>query len=441
MGWTSDEQPIRKKSNIEKSTKILLGVIAVVVLIIILIIIMLINVQKNMIILIIDGKEKKDYDINKLISNNEAESYINIEEFAKLVGYEYHKGEYKSFSNEENKCYVKGDNETATFYLEDNIINKVSLDDESEEYKEHKVEKKLIKINDKLYATKEAIQIAFNVQVTKKENVIYIKTLDYIVKVNNNNALKWGYKNITEQNFENKKALLYDRLIVKKEDGLYKIIDCNNTTEIVPDKYEEIQFSESEQNFLVTNNIEKVGIINLEGKVEIDPIYDSITLLNKKKNFYIVEENDKFGIVESGKNKVISTKYDEIGCNITSINNNGTKKNVNSVITIEECDGIVVKKGDKYGVIDFEEKIIVPFEVDSIYSIENAGKIEYFMIYNGEELNIIDMLIEQGIIEDPYKEKEENKIDKNDIQKSDNIISNNNAIITNSSNSISNNIV
>lgn len=247
--------------------------------------------------------------------------------------------------------------------------------------------------------------------------------------------MKWGYKDITEQNFENKKALLYDRLIVKKDGGLYKIINCSNTTEIVPDKYEEIQFSESEQNFLVTNSAEKVGIINLEGKVEIEPIYDSITLLDKKNNLYIVEENEKFGIVESGENKVISIKYDEIGCNITSVNNNEVKKDVTPVTTIEECNGIVVKKGDKYGVIDFEEKTIVPFEVDYIYSIEDDGKIEYFMIYNGEELNIIDMLIEQGIIEDPYKEKEDNK---NDTQESNNTISNN---VTNTISSNLNNAV
>ena len=52
-------------------------------------------------------------------------TYINIKEFAKLVGYEYHEGEYKGFTNEKNKCYVKGPIETASFYANDNKVNKL----------------------------------------------------------------------------------------------------------------------------------------------------------------------------------------------------------------------------------------------------------------------------------------------------------------------------
>ena len=57
---------------------------------------------------------------------NKAESQ-SIEEFAKIVGYEYHKGEYKSFSNEEDKCYVAGKYETTTFYLNENQDSSIVL--------------------------------------------------------------------------------------------------------------------------------------------------------------------------------------------------------------------------------------------------------------------------------------------------------------------------
>lgn len=407
MGWTNEETQVADKKKKENSSKILLGIIACVVFIIILLIVMILIIQMNVTTLIIDGEEKVDYDITKLISDINGVTYINIEEFSKLIGYEFHKGEYKSFSNEEDKCYVTGKYETATFYLNEDKINKLPIDSGlNDVYRENLVKNPVEMINNKLYATKEAIEVAFNVSISKKEESLTIITLEHLVKFDNGNAIKWGYTDITSQTFENKKALLYDRLIVKKEDGMFKIINRDNTKEIVPDKYSDIQFSESEQEFWVTNSSNKVGILDLNGKIKIEPIYDSISILDKKQNLYIVEKNQKFGILESGKKEIIEPQYDEIGCNIESVEIKGNNKNVNPVITIEECDGIVVKQGEKYGVIDLKNNIIVPFQVDSIYSIENdEEELEYFMIYNGEELNILAMLIEQGIIKDPKKEE------------------------------------
>lgn len=437
MGWTNmEEEKNNNKKGMETSSKILLGIIGCVVLIILLIVIMLLNIKMTAVSLLINGEEKIDYSIDKLVLNSESTTYINIQEFARLVGYEYHKGEYKSFSNEEDKCYVKDQNETATFYLNENKINKLPVESSfNEAYKEHLVKSPAKIINNKMYATKEAIEIAFNSSVTISENSITINTLKDLLKTANANAIKWGYTDITSQTFENKKALLYDRLIVKKENGMYKIINYKNTQEIVPDKYTDIQFSESEQQFLVTNSLGKVGILDLDGKIEIEPIYDSISVLDKKQNLYIIEKNAKYGILKNGDKEIITPKYDAIGCNLAEIEINGTKKAVNPVVTIEECDGIVVKQADKYGVIDIKDNIIVPIQVDSIYSLNNEkNELEYFMIYNGEELNIIKMLVEQGIIEDPKA-----KVNTQEDNENTNTIENvNNTITTNSQNKITN---
>ena len=446
MGWTSEESQVTGKKKKVNSSKILLGIIACVVFIIILLIVMILVIQMNVTTLIIDGEEKLDYDIAKLISDINGVTYINIEEFSKLINYEFHKGEYKSFSNEEDKCYVTGKHETATFYLNEDKVNKLPIDSElSEEYREHFVKEPVKMINDKLYAAKEAIEIAFNVSMAKKEDTLTIVTLDYIVKLDNANVVKWGYEEIISQNFENKKASLYDRLIVKKEDGMFKIINRNNTAEIVPDKYLEIQFSESEQEFRVINNQNKVGILDLDGKVKIEPVYDSISILDREQSLYVVETNQKFGILEAGKKEIIEPKYDAIGCNKEIIEVNGYKKEVNPVITIKECEGIVAKQGEKYGVIDLKNNIIVPFEVDSIYSIKNdKEELEYFMIYNEKELNILAMLIEQGIIKDPKQEEivpdNSNTIVQNTVIQNNTIINENNINISNTiTNTISKN--
>ena len=126
MGWTSDEPQVIK-NKMEMSTKILIAIIACIILIITLILILLANIQSTTFNLSIDGKIKAKYDINKLISKIDEITYINIEEFAKLVGYEYHGGEYKSFTIEKGKCYVQGSEETATFYVNDNKVCKLPL--------------------------------------------------------------------------------------------------------------------------------------------------------------------------------------------------------------------------------------------------------------------------------------------------------------------------
>lgn len=472
MGWSSDE-PQEKK--METSTKILIAIIACVILIIILILILLFNIQTNTFNLFIDGKSQSNYDISKLIAEIDEVTYINIEEFAKLVGYEYHGGEYKSFTIEEGKCYVQGIEETASFYANDNKVCKLPLNELQEEYREYAT-KNTIKIkDDKMYAPIEAINLAFNVVIDKKEKSLSIYTLSGLVASYDKNVKDWGYSGITDQNFENQKALLYGYIIVNKENGLYKIIDNKNTKEIVPDKYKAIEFSENTQEFLVTNSLGQVGIINLDGTTKIEPTYESIALLDKKEGLYLVQKNKKYGVVKSGNATVIPTEYDSIGltnlsaesiidnkyyiydtlipvcqnnkwgafdktgnlvlkleydgigCTSTSVEINEVKKTVEPVFLIEECNGIVVEKGEKYKLVDVTGKELISTAVDAIYIYEGSEneKYNYYMLYNNKQLNIIEELIKAGLIEDSEKEKEEN-------ENSENINTNNTNTNTNS---------
>ena len=468
MGWTSEEIKPTKKS-METSTKILIAIIACVVMIITLILFLLLNIKTNTFDLSIDAKTKKNYDINKLISKIDDVTYINIEEFAKLVGYEYHGGEYKAFTIEEGKCYVQGNEETATFYANDNKVCKLPVNLLQEDYREYEIDNTIKIKNNKMYAPIEAISLAFNVSIGEDINSMTIYTLDYLVKYYNNKVIGQGYSDITEQSFENKKAILYGYLIVNKEKGLYKIIDDTNSKEIVPDKYKAIEFSENTQEFLVTNSLGQVGIINLDGTTKIEPTYDSISVLDKNAGLYLIQKNKKYGVVKSGNvtvivpeydnigltnlssNSIIDNKYflldklipvykdnkwgafnkngklilkleyDEFGCSETSVEINNVEKAVEPVITIERCKGVVVKKDEKYGVIDLDGKEMVPIAVESIYAMKNIEDEDsrYFMIYNGEELNIIERLILAGFIkpkqEEKEKEEENNTIENNII--------------------------
>ena len=456
MGWSSEEEQSTKKG-METSSKILLAIIACIVLIIVLIIVLLLNIQQNTFNLSVDGQVVTASRDN-LITKIDNITYINIEEFAKLVGYDYHEGEYKAFTIEKDKCYVQGVNETATFYLNDNKVCKLPINDLTSDYQIYTVENTIKSLNNKMYATVEAINLAFNVVLEENKYSLKILTLNYLVKWYDTKVKDWGYTGISDQDFENQKSLLYGFLLVKKENGLYKIIDINNTKEIISDKYSSIQFTENTKEFFVTNSLGQVGIINLDGTTKIEPVYESISVLDKKLDLYLIQKDKKFGVVKSGNitivypeydsiglntknqttnvenqylildtlipvcknnqwgafnksgNMVIKIEYDGFGCNLNTIDVNGVKKAVNPVLTIEECNGVVLKKTEKYGIIDINGKELVPIAVDSIYEIENPKNenSKYYMLYNNEELNIIERLTKAGLIEDKNSNENNN---------------------------------
>lgn len=462
MGWSSDEEQTTKKG-MDASSKILLAIIACVVLIIILIMVLLLNIQQSTFNITVDGKAvTANQDI--LLRKIDNITYVNIEEFAKLVGYEYHQDEeYKGFTKEENKCYVQGINETATFFLNDNKVCKLPVNELTQDYQEYTIENTIKSQEEKMYAPVEGIKLAFNVVIDETDNSFTIYTLNHLVGLYDANVKKWGYTGIAEQSFENQKSLLYGYLIVNKENGLYKIIDNQNTKEIVSDKYNSIEFIENTQEFFVTNSLGKVGIINLDGTTKLEPIYESISVLDKESDLYIIQQDEKYGVVKSGDITVIYPEYDSIGinttdfinveskylildtlipvckdnkwgtfdkegkevlklnydgfgCNLTTVEIEGNKKAVEPVLTIEECNGIVVEKDKKYKLVDITGKELVSTLVDSIYLLED----EYYMLYNNKELNIIERLITAGLLED--------KTNNENIAKDTNLVNNTTAI-------------
>jgi len=462
MEWNNGEQNIKK--GMSTSSKVLLGIIIFMLLIIVMLTILLMNTKETSFDIYIDGKITTSVDKTSLLTTINDKRYVDIQQFSEIVGYEYHKGEYKSAIIENDKCYVEADKETASFYLNENKVYKLPINKQSEQYEEYIISNPIQEKNGVMYATTEAISKAFNVLISETIDEFKIYTLDYLISVYNTEVIDWGYTAIEEQSFENQKALLYDCLIVKKEGGLYKIIDTNNTKEIVLDRYTAIEFYENTQQFFVTDSSNKVGIVNLDGTIQIEPMYDSISLLSKEYGLYIVEQDKKYGVISSkGKsiiypeydnigltnnstvdNKylllnelipvckdkkwgafnvdgklILNTEYDEFGYNLNSIEVNGVKEVVQPIVVIESVNGIIVKRDSKYGLFDVKGKELVQIIVDGIYAAHGIEdeKEKYFMLYNGEKLNVIQRLITVGAPQEDLAE------DIND-EKLDNITEN-----------------
>lgn len=448
--WGTEE----KKKNGDVTRKILVAIMIVLVLIIILIAVLLYNINTNTFRIIIDGETQTD--TAGLLQTVDNTTYINIQKLATLLGYGYHAGEYKVFSSDEDKCYIESTNETASFYLNSNKICKLEVDHLDEDYEVFMSEKNIIAINNLFYAPIDAIEVSFNVKIEQTENGMSVITLDTLLQnINNTINSDETYNSLLEEDFKNQKAVLYDYIILSKTDsGVYGVITTDGR-EILADRYQSIEFSESTQEFFVTNSLGKMGIVDKDGKNIIEQNYDSIKLIHNDPKLYLVAISEKYGVLdETGRNiiypeydsigvdstiytdiqnqyvlldsvipvcqnnqyglfditgnKILDVQYEGIGCELETVNINGATKAVNPVVSIEECEGIVIKNGEVYDLFYIPNNNLISLKVSSIYYIKDAGETKYYMVYKEQELDLINSLIKANVINAPNELQSEN---------------------------------
>ena len=398
-----------------------------------------------------------------LIKVEDGTTYFNIKQMADLLSVEYHIGEFKGYESDYNdKCYIKSSTDTASFYLNSNKICKLEVDKSMEDYDVLTSEKNTILIGDDFYAPIDAIEKGFNVAIRESQHSMTITTLDQILtslnkslnKATDTEGKETTYLDFTQEpTFSNKKAALYGYIVAyKNSSGLYGVINTQGE-EVLPDKYKNIQFLESTQEFFVTNSSDKMGIIDAYGKNKIPQNYDTIKLINRDPKLYMVSVSDKYGVLDENGGTIIYTEYDAIGID-TSIYKKetnqyvllenaipvcqnekygafdiqgkkiidvkydgigyeqdrlpGTEKVVNPTASIPGCNGIVVKSGETYGVRDASTgKELLPTKVTAVYYITDGGVDTYYYVFKGRELDLIQDLIKNHIIENPDKLKQQ----------------------------------
>ena len=384
--WETEET---KKKSSDVTRKIILVMIVLVIVAIAVIAVLLMNIQQNTYRVFVDNKQKT-FSSNFMQKIDDT-TYINIEEMANMLDYSYHIGEYKVFSQDEDKCYIQSSDETASFYLNSNKIAKLAIDAITEDYDVVNSEKNITKIaiktkdgngveteEEKFYAPIDAIEKGFNVKIQTTSNRMSITTLNAMITKLNSSLNKvvdaeqktTMYKDFTEEeSFNNKKAALYNYIVFfKNSSQLYGVMDTKGK-EILPDKYKKIEFSESTQEFFVTNSLDKMGIIDANGQNKIEQNYDTIKLINREPKLYMVSVLDKYGVVNEVGKTLIYPEYDTIG-----IDSSVYTKEENQYVLQDEI--IPVCQNKKYGWFrvsaETGEKIVdvkydgIGYEVDKI---------------------------------------------------------------------------
>jgi len=411
----------------------------------------------------IDGVTMQNYGSDLFYNDEDGEKYISVKDLVNLMKktkkmeIDYNNGGYKDYTEDNTKCYIETVDEVAGFEVNSSKMYKVIKTDQIFEY--FSLDKPVKYINGKLYASLDGIKIGFNVALSfdTKRNTLSITTLDAIVK---NNESKLNKSGISSKNmsFANKKALRYGMMIVKNSEGLYGVNDLKTGESILGIKFTDLKFIESTKDFIVTTPEKKQGILSVDNGKTIEPQYTEIQQLDTELNLYLVKnEKGKYGVYNREKQAtIIYPEYDTIGVDqqafeienpyilydycipckkvedkvekweLINIDGNkitqvyydalgyvkGTKKDSkgNNVLIIPEIEGIVVYKDGVYGIINSTGKQLIRTELEQVYSETSGGKNTYYMVFNGQTINILELL----------EKSNDNNSDKNEVNSGDN---------------------
>ena len=316
-----------------KNHTILFVTIAIIITLVIIFTIMVIieDIQPidETIKIYVDGQVTQTDTSMFLIENNKV--YLNVKKIANIVGYEAHSGEYKIEAQDTNKVYVedKQKQETASMFLNSPTISKIEPNT-NDEYKNYTMSEPARNVNGDIYVISDGIEIACNIKVQydSAKKGIYIQTLPYIFEVYNKAVQELGFTGISNE-FENQKAILYDRIVIQNSDGRYGVIDGNGA-EIIGTRYANIQFDEYNKEFTITDSYDKVGIDYINGETKINVNYDEIKGIHKEKGLYLVKSNEKYGVIDSDEKIIIHIEYDDIGVDISPYITNTIRKAENT---------------------------------------------------------------------------------------------------------------
>lgn len=397
----------------------------------------------------IDGKSIANKNIADDLFVFEGDTmYISIRDIAPLIGYKYYNGGYKQYTEKTNQCYVENEDEVCTFERDSDKIYKNAP--ESTDYEYFNIDEPVKRINNKLYTTIEGLGVACNITMgyDKEANQVTVYTLSYLVDYYTN-----AITTSALTNFDNQKALRYGLVVVQNRENTDKSssttdirygIYSTEGEEIVGTKYTDIEFNESNQEFIVTTAEKTVGIITSDGSTKVNPRYDSLKQIDKDLNLYLITSGGKKGVIEKNGKILIYTEYDEIGIdaslypsneiknpyllynNAIPVSLNGkwglynvkgelilpieytgfgttnatsSNKTANNVLLIPEIKGIVAgkeftmadnKKITLYGIVNSLGKEVVPYVLETVYSVTMDNKETYTMINNGNSFDVME---------------------------------------------------
>lgn len=367
-----EEDLLDEKKKVKKmGTGIIVAIIIAIILIVVILVIIS-YLQSMQLGMFINGVQSP-LSSTTVIQEESGKMYISIKDLSKALGYTYYNGEYGAASEDDKKGFVETDTdeEVASFEMNSKKIYKILLNDNAKnnEYDYIYIDEPIRYINGNLYATVDGIKKIYNADITynQETNKINIYTLSYLTQYYTTNIASMGYAQIDE-NFYNLKAIINGMLVVENNSGRLGVIDLTTNNEIIGTKYSGITYIEATNEFLVENN-EKVGIVNNLGRTKIALEYDELKLLDNDSGLYIARLGDKYGVINKQGSIIIHIEYDEIGVDKTLFKSSEVS---NPYLLYDNC--IPVCRNNKWGIYNISGRLIVPIEYDAMGCIVSSNR-------------------------------------------------------------------
>lgn len=385
MNLYGSESQINLEAEKEKTKKLMkLISIALIILFImsICIFVYIAYLQKKQLKVYVDDARIK-LTSDMFIITEDKKVYVSLNDIASRIGYTMNNGEYKDkYSEDTKKCHLTNKYEAASYVEGSDEIYKTIIPENAQSDFDHDyytINEPVFLENNKLYTTLEGLGKGCNLNYSynPENNTVEIYTLDYLAKFYSK-GIPDSVELITQEDlnaYKNKKAILYNMMVVKNEDGKFGVNALNNST-VIGEKYKSITFMELPQEFVVETEDGKFGIIDKNGSTKINPKYASIKQIEKEKGLYLVSTNSnatsgrtQYGIINKKEKVIVYLEYDQIGIEKSDFPANEID---NPYFLYGKC--IPVKKSNKWGVLDMDGNTILPIEYDDLGCKSNASK-------------------------------------------------------------------
>lgn len=360
----------------QKKRMILIGIIICVVLIFILafMIIYYQKVDAKTFKLFIDDIQVSSGEGFYIVENNE--TYVRARDIASYIKWSYQNGEYGEYTEDQNSGYIQNSYEAASFVAGSNILKKyiVTNSNRQPQFDENgqpipiyetnsqngtlettTLALNIISKNGQIYFPLKCLADICNCSVTYNDPYrMYIYDQGYLINLAQINATQFGFQSLSGI-YENMRALGYGMMVVS-DGSLYGVVDLYNGSDIIGLKYTDMVFAQNSKEFFVktTNNEEEsVGIVDINGSTVVSPKnYDNIQILNDELGLYLVEKNEKYGVLDRQGEVVVHCEYDSIGIPESILTEFDFPADANKYLLFDNT--IIVESDGKYGAYDID---------------------------------------------------------------------------------------
>lgn len=323
-----EEQRRNEEKRSKKIKKFVISAIIISFIVIVGLIVAIFYLTNNPNRIVVNLNGKSSTDLEKILSveadeNGNISIYAPIKEIAKYFEYSAYNGEYSMVSESTDSCYVENEDEVAVFNLDSNIIYKIDKTVSNAEYESCMISKPVFQKDGILYVNDEGLENAFNLNIAYnvKKKVINLYTMSYRV-TKASTSLSNGEE--IDDSLANRKAILEDIMVYINSDGQYGVKQLSTGDRILDSKYDNISYIPHKNAFIIEKN-NKAGIITVDGITKISPEYDELTLIDSSNELYLAKKDGLYGVINIEGKVVIYIEYSKIGMSISDFKQNGIK--------------------------------------------------------------------------------------------------------------------